>query len=122
MVRYWIPRPHALDPSSPISDLSQISHCSIKGLPVREVVRIENMISQVKFSLDILTTKEWQERRICNLILGLKRLLGYWILKTALMRPTDHQYTLFGSRDSITPPISPPSFVSLLKLITGRKV
>ena len=31
------------------SDLSQTSHCSIKGLSVREVMRIENMITQVKF-------------------------------------------------------------------------
>ena len=35
---------------SPNSDLSQISHCSIKGLSVREIMRIENMITQVKFS------------------------------------------------------------------------
>ena len=31
------------------SDLSQTSHCNIKGLSVREVMRIENMITQVKF-------------------------------------------------------------------------
>ena len=29
--------------------LSQISHCSIKGLSVREVTRTENMITKVKF-------------------------------------------------------------------------
>ena len=33
--------------SSPNSDLSQISRCSIKNSLVREVVRIENMITQV---------------------------------------------------------------------------
>ena len=31
------------------SDLSQTSHCNIKGLSVSEVMRIENMITQVKF-------------------------------------------------------------------------
>ena len=39
--------PHSLSPNS---DLSQTSHCSIKGLLVREVVRIVNMITQVKYS------------------------------------------------------------------------
>ena len=34
----------------PNSDLSQTSHYNIKGLLVREVMRIENMITQVKFS------------------------------------------------------------------------
>ena len=34
----------------PNSDLAQISHCHIKGLSVREVMRTENMITQVKFS------------------------------------------------------------------------
>ena len=33
-------------PVSPHSDLSQISHCSIKGLLVRKVMRIE-MITEV---------------------------------------------------------------------------
>ena len=33
----------------PNSDLSQTSHCNIKGLSVSEVMRIENMITQVKF-------------------------------------------------------------------------
>ena len=31
-------------------DLGQISHCIIKGLSVGEFKRIENMITQVKFS------------------------------------------------------------------------
>ena len=31
------------------SDLSQISHCNIKRLSVSEALRIENMITQVKF-------------------------------------------------------------------------
>ena len=31
------------------SDLSQTSHCNIKGLSVSEVMRIENMVTQVKF-------------------------------------------------------------------------
>ena len=38
------------NPLRPNSDLSQTSHCNIKGLLVREVMRIENMITQVKFS------------------------------------------------------------------------
>ena len=33
----------------PSSDLSQTSHCNIKGLSVSKVMRIENMITQVKF-------------------------------------------------------------------------
>ena len=33
----------------PNSDLSQTSHCNIKGLSVREVMRIETMIAQVQF-------------------------------------------------------------------------
>ena len=42
-------------------------------------MRIENMINQVKYSLQILPTSSvrnvWrQERRICNLIVGLKGL------------------------------------------------
>ena len=32
------------------SDLSQTSHCNIKGLSVSEVMRNENMITQVRFS------------------------------------------------------------------------
>ena len=33
----------------PNSDLSQTSHCNIKGLSDSEVMRIENMITQVRF-------------------------------------------------------------------------
>ena len=36
-------------PLRPNSDLSQTSHCNNKGLSVRKVMRIENMIIQVKF-------------------------------------------------------------------------
>ena len=43
-----------INPLSPNCDLSRISHSIIKGLSVREVMRIENMITQVKFS-DTLT-------------------------------------------------------------------
>ena len=63
-----------INPLRPNSDLSQTSHCNIKRLSVGEVMRIENMIIQVKL-FDILTAsphyfcKKW---RICNLILGLK--------------------------------------------------
>ena len=38
-----------INPLRPNSDLSQTSHCNIKGLSVSEVMRIENMITQVKF-------------------------------------------------------------------------
>ena len=37
------------NPLRPNSDLSQTSHCNIKGLSVSEVMRIENMITQVQF-------------------------------------------------------------------------
>ena len=37
------------NPLRPKSDLSQTSPYNIKGLSVSEVIRIENMISQVKF-------------------------------------------------------------------------
>ena len=37
------------NPLRPNNDLSQTSHCHIKGLSVSEVMRIENMITQVKF-------------------------------------------------------------------------
>ena len=37
------------NPLRPNSDLNQTSHCNIKGLPVSEVMGIENMITQVKF-------------------------------------------------------------------------
>ena len=46
LVNYYFDHPN---PLSPNSDLTQISHCSIKSLSVREVMRIENMITQVKF-------------------------------------------------------------------------
>ena len=38
-----------INPLSPNSDHSQISHRNIKGLSVKEVMRIENMITQVQF-------------------------------------------------------------------------
>ena len=38
-----------INPLRPNSDLSKTSHCNIKGLSVGEVMRIENMITQVKF-------------------------------------------------------------------------
>ena len=38
-----------VNPLRPNSDLSQTSHCNIKSLSVREVMRIENMITQVQF-------------------------------------------------------------------------
>ena len=38
-----------INPLRPNNDLSQTSHCNFKGLSVREVMRIENMITQVKF-------------------------------------------------------------------------
>ena len=37
------------NPLRPKSDLNEIYHSNIKGLSVREIMRIENMISQVKF-------------------------------------------------------------------------
>ena len=39
----------AFNPLRPNSDLNQTSHCNIKGLSVYEVMRIESMITQVKF-------------------------------------------------------------------------
>ena len=33
----------------PNNDVSQTSHCNIKGVSVSEVMRIENMITQVKY-------------------------------------------------------------------------
>ena len=70
----WKP---GFNPSRPNSDLSQTSHCNIKGLSVSEVKRIENMITQVKFywyfNSFSPTTSVWNvwknKRRICNLIL-----------------------------------------------------
>ena len=38
-----------INPLRPNSDLSQTSHCNIKGLSVSEVRRIVNMITQVRF-------------------------------------------------------------------------
>ena len=38
-----------LNPSRPNNDLSQTSHCNIKRVLVSEVMRIENMITPVKF-------------------------------------------------------------------------
>ena len=38
-----------LNPLRPNSDLSQTSHCNIKGLSGSEVMRIESVITQVKF-------------------------------------------------------------------------
>ena len=43
-------RTHCCNRLSLNSDLSQMSHCSIKGLSVGEGTTIENMITQVKFS------------------------------------------------------------------------
>ena len=37
------------NPLRPNNDESQTSHCNIKGVSVSEVMRIENMITQVKF-------------------------------------------------------------------------
>ena len=38
-----------INPLRPNSDLSQTSYFNIKGLSVSEVMRIENIITQVKF-------------------------------------------------------------------------
>ena len=40
---------YSLNPLRPSSDPSQTSHCNIKGLSVSQVMRIEYMITQVKF-------------------------------------------------------------------------
>ena len=37
------------NPLRPNNDVSQTSHCNIKGLSVSEVMRIENIITQVQF-------------------------------------------------------------------------
>ena len=37
------------NPLRPKSDLNEIYHCSVKGLSVIEIMRIENLISEVKF-------------------------------------------------------------------------
>ena len=73
----------SLNPLRPNNDLSQTSPCNIKGLSVTEVLRIENMITQIKILLifeQLLPTTSvrnvWKhKRRICNLILGLKGLI-----------------------------------------------
>ena len=38
-----------INPLRPNSDPSQTSHCNIKDLSVSEVMRIENMITHVRF-------------------------------------------------------------------------
>ena len=38
-----------INPLRPNNDQSQTSHCNIKGVSVSEVMRIENMITQVQF-------------------------------------------------------------------------
>ena len=40
---------HGVNSLRPNNDASQTSHCNIKGVSVSEVMRIENMITQVKF-------------------------------------------------------------------------
>ena len=42
---------YLINPLRPNSDLSQTSHCNIKGLSVSKVMRIENMITQAQFYL-----------------------------------------------------------------------
>ena len=44
-----IVNPSFLNPLRPNNDLSQTSHCDIKGLSISEVMRIDNMVIQVKF-------------------------------------------------------------------------
>ena len=44
-----VPRSNVFNPLRPKSDLSQTSHCNIKGLSVSEVMRIDNMITQIEF-------------------------------------------------------------------------
>ena len=38
----------SINPLRPNNDASQTSHCNIRGLSVSEVMRIENMITQVQ--------------------------------------------------------------------------
>ena len=38
-----------MNPLRPSNDASQTSHCNIRGLSVSEVMRIEDVITQVKF-------------------------------------------------------------------------
>ena len=40
--------PDRFNPLRPSNDVSQTSHCNIKGVSVSEVMRIENMITQVQ--------------------------------------------------------------------------
>ena len=40
---------YVFNPLRPNNDVSQTSHRNIKGVSVSEVMRIENMITQVKF-------------------------------------------------------------------------
>ena len=47
--QYYVFNQSLLNSLRPNSDLSQTSHCNIKGLSVIEVMRIENMITQVQF-------------------------------------------------------------------------
>ena len=47
----WTPRDMVLrsvNPLRPNNDLSQTSHCNIKGLSIGEAMRIENKITPVK--------------------------------------------------------------------------
>ena len=43
------PQNNRFNPLRPNNDLSQTSHCNIKGVSVIEVMRIENKITPVKF-------------------------------------------------------------------------
>ena len=45
---FWARIDIMLNPLRPNSDLSQTSHCNIKGLSASEVMRIENMITQIQ--------------------------------------------------------------------------
>ena len=45
----FTPKMSAINPVRPNNDVRQTSHCNIKGVSVSEVMRIENMITQVKF-------------------------------------------------------------------------
>ena len=49
MRKSWLAPQLLVNSLRPNSDLSQTSHRNIKGLLVSEVMRIENMITQVKF-------------------------------------------------------------------------
>ena len=48
-VAFLLDKEVILNPLRPNNDLSQTSHCNIKGLSVSEVMRIENTITQVQF-------------------------------------------------------------------------